>query len=184
MAHPFPDPGSPPPLSTRLVLFVRAMCLLGALVLVAVPAWFWTSPEAVRSLAPQFAGVQAVTVDARALQLGALLSLAPVALGLYALWQLWRLFGEYGAGRVFGRPALVHLRRFAWALLAAALLAPLVRAAGSVVLTLGNPPGQRMLAIGLSWNDYLAVLLAVVLIAIATVMSEAVRVAEENQSFV
>ena len=54
----------------------------------------------------------------------------------------------------------------------------------SVVLTLGNPPGQRQLVIGLSWDDYLAVLLAVVLIAIATVMAEAVRVAEENEGFV
>ena len=104
--------------------------------------------------------------------------------GLYALWQLWRLFAEYGAGRVFGREAQSRLKRFAWALLAAALLAPLVRAAMSVVLTLGNPPGQRQLVIGLSWDDYLAVLLAAVLIAIATVMAEAVRVAEENEGFV
>lgn len=184
MPRPSDPAGAAPPLSARLVLFVRAMCVLGALGLVAVPVWFWTSPEAVRTLAPSFAGVQAVTVDDRALQLGAALSLAPVAVGLYTLWQLWRLFGEYGAGRVFGRPALAHLRRFAWALLGAALLAPLVRAAGSVVLTLGNPPGQRMLAIGLSWNDYLAVLLAAVLIAIATVMAEAVRVAEEHEGFV
>ncbi len=184
MALPSPPAGAAPPLSARLVLFVRAMCVLGALGLLAVPLWFWSSPEAVRTLAPQFAGVQAVTVDTRALLLGALLSVAPVALGLYALWQLWRLFGEYGAGRVFGRPALAHLRRFGWALLGSALLAPLVRAAGSVVLTLGNPPGQRMLVLGLSWNDYLAVLLAAVLIAIATVMAEAVRVAEENQGFV
>ena len=183
------NPSSPPAagvpaLSRRLVRLVRGLCVLGGLALLAVPLWFWTSPDAVHALAPEFAGVQAVTVDARALTLGALLSIAPVALGLYTLAQLWRLFGEYGAGRVFGRPALAHLRRFAWALLAGALLAPLVRAAGSVVLTLGNPPGQRHLVVGLSWNDYLGVLLAVVLIAIATVMAEAVRVAEENQGFV
>ncbi|WP_298829217.1 DUF2975 domain-containing protein [uncultured Piscinibacter sp.] len=116
--------------------------------------------------------------------LGALLSLLPVALGLYALWQLWRLFAEYGAGRVFGRVALAHLRRFAWALLGIAVLAPLVRAATSVALTMGNPPGRRMLVLGFSWNDYMAVLLAAVLIAIATVMAEAVRVAEENEGFV
>jgi hypothetical protein len=41
-----------------------------------------------------------------------------------------------------------------------------------------------MLVVGFSWNDYMAVLLAAVLIAIATVMAEAVRVAEENEGFV
>lgn len=177
-----PRPASPP--LRRLVVVVRALCLLGALTLLAVPAWFWLSPDWVREASLQIAGVHETTVDERAVRLGAALTLLPIALGLYALWQLWRLFAEYGEGRVFGRTALLHLRRFAWALLGSALLAPLVRAAMSVVLTLGNPPGRRMLAIGLSWNDYMAVLLAAVLIAIATVMAEAVRVAEENAGFV
>jgi hypothetical protein len=168
----------------RVVFVVRALCVLGALSLIAVPLWFWASPEAIEGLAPSMVGVKEMTVDARAQWFGAAVSLLPVSLGLYALWQLWKLFAEYAAGRVFGRTALAHLRRFAWALLGTALLAPLVRAATSVALTLGNPPGRRMLVVGFSWNDYMAVLLAAVLIAIATVMAEAVRVAEENESFV
>jgi Protein of unknown function (DUF2975) len=173
----------PAPLK-RLVWVVRLLCVFGAATLLVVPAWFWTSPDRVREASVQIAGVHETSIDARVLQLGATLSLLPIGLGLYALWQLWRLFAEYADGRVFGRAALVHLRRFAWALLGSALLAPLLRAAMSVLLTLGNPPGRRALVIGLSWNDYMAVLLAAVLIAIATVMAEAVRLAEENQGFV
>ena len=168
----------------RTVLVVRVLCVLGALSLLAVPPWFWLSADHVRELGPALAGVRDVAVDAQAQRIGAAVSVLPVAVGLYALWQLWQLFAEYAAGRVFGTAAAQRLRRFAWALLGTAVLAPMVRAAMSVVLTFGNPPGQRMLVIGLSWNDYLAVLLAVVLIAIATVMAEAVRVAEENESFV
>ena len=169
----------------RVVLVVRALCVLGVLTLLTVPFWFWLSPDNVRALGPQVAGVAGdIAVDDRSRALGAAVSVLPVAVGLYALWQLWRLFAEYGAGRVFGREAQARLKRFAWALLAAALLAPLVRGVMSVVLTLGNPPGQRQLVISLSWDDYLAVLLAAVLIAIASVMAEAVRVAEENEGFV
>jgi Protein of unknown function (DUF2975) len=175
-----PLPGS----LTRVVWVVRVLCVLGAISLLAVPPWFWLSADNVRSFGPAVAGVRDVVVDAQAQRIGAAVSVLPVAVGLYALWQLWQLFTEYAAGRVFGRIAAQRLRRFAWALLGAALLAPLVRAAMSVVLTLGNPPGQRMLVLGFSWNDYLAVLLAAVLIAIATVMAEAVRVAEENEGFV
>ena len=185
-------PASPPATGVasrlgRVVLVVRALCALGVVTLLTVPLWFWLSPENVRALGPQLAGVSAdvaIAVDDRTRALGAAVSLLPVGIGLYALWQLWRLFAEYGAGRVFGREAQARLKRFAWALLALALLTPLVRAAMSVVLTLGNPPGQRQLSVGLSWDDYLAVLLAAVLIAIATVMAEAVRVAEENEGFV
>lgn len=183
MDHPPPFTTLPPSLP-RMVRIVQGLCLLGALVLIAVPPWVWSSPELVHQFAPEIAGVHEPTVDTRARALGAALSLLPVGVGLYALWQLWGLFAEYGRGRVFGRVALDRLRRFAWALLAAALLAPLLRSAMSVVLTLANPPGQRMLVVSLSWHDYMAVLLAAVLIAIATVMAEAVRLAEENEGFV
>jgi hypothetical protein len=69
-------------------------------------------------------------------------------------------------------------------MLASALLAPLLRAGLGVALTLGNPPGQRLLVLNLSWNDYVAILCGAVLLAVAQVMSEAVRLAEENDSFV
>ncbi len=170
--------------SSWLILWVRVLCVAGAVTLVGVPLWFWTSPEWIAQTSEQLAGVREVTIDDRAQQLGAAASLLPIALGLYTLWQLWELFACYARGAVFSQEALVRLRRFAWALLAAAFAAPLVRGLLSMVLTMGNPPGRRMLVLGFSWDDYLAVLLATVLLAIATVMREAVRIAEENEAFV
>jgi len=169
-----------------LVRLVRALTALGALMLCLLPAVFWLSPDWVRAAGPEMAGLgsQPMTLDARALALGAASSLPAIALGLFTFWNLWQLFGEYGQGRVFGRAAQRHLRLFAWGMLASALLAPLLRSAIGVALTLGNPVGQRLLVIGLSWNDYLAVLSGAVLLAIATVMAEAVRLAEENERFV
>ena len=171
-------------LPTALIRIVQGLCVLGACVLLAVPVWFWTSPESIEQLGPSIAGVRELTIDSRAMRLGAAVSMLPVALSLYGLWQLWCLFALYALGRVFDADALRRLRRFAWAVFAGALMAPLIRAAMSVVLTLGNPPGRRQLVIGLSWDDYLVVLLAIVLIAIATVMAEAVRLAQENAGFV
>lgn len=169
-----------------LVWLVRALAVLGAVTLCLVPLLFWLSPDWVRAAGPSVAGIGShpMVIDERALLLGALASLPGVLLGLVALWHLWQLFGEYGAGRVFGSLAQRHLRAFAWCMLASALLAPLLRAAVGVALTLGNPPGQRLLAIGLSWNDYVGILCGAVLLAVAVVMSEAVRLAEENDSFV
>jgi hypothetical protein len=170
----------------RLSSWVRALTVLGALALLVVPVAFWLSPDWVRVSASDIAGLQGhpVTVDARAQALGAACSLPGVAVGLWMLWQLWQLFGQYRAGRVFELRALGHLRGFAWALLAGALLAPLQRTALALVLTLGNPPGQRLLVLNLGWDDYLGLLTASVLLAIATVMAQAVALAEENGSFV
>lgn len=179
--------GAPPqPQLRRLCQWVRALVLLGALGQWAVMGLFWTSPEWIAQAAPQMTDLagQAITLDAQARWLGAAISLLPLAIGWYGLWQLWHLFGHYARGQALTATAQQPLRRFAWAVLLMAPAGPLFRAALGVVLTLGNPPGQRVLAIGVSSNDYLLLLVGLVLLAIATVMAEAVRAAEENRQFV
>ena len=69
-------------------------------------------------------------------------------------------------------------------MLAQAPLAPLISVALTVALTLGNPPGERMLAITFSIHDYFALIVGGVLFAAATIMREAARIAEENAGFV
>jgi hypothetical protein len=182
LVHPGHHPG---PGLRRLVWLVRLLALVGAATLLTVPVLFWLDPDWVRAAGPALAGVagERTVIDERARLLGGLASLPGVLLGLVALWQLWRLFGEYAAGRVFGAAAQRHLRGFAAALLASALVAPFMRAAVGVALTLGNPPGQRVLSLSLSWNDYLSILCGAVLLAVAAVMADAVRLAEDNEGF-
>ena len=97
---------------------------------------------------------------------------------------MWTLFGEYLQGRVFGQQAQHALMRFAWTVLAGALALPFTRALMSVAASMGNPPGQRFVTLGLYWHDGLLVLLGVVLVSIAHVMLQARRIADENAGFV
>jgi len=174
----------------RLARVVRALCVLAALVLVAWPVLLLFAPDSLMAVG---AG-QAPGVDMRHLLQGdftlaarirvALVSLLPCGLGLALLWQLWGLFGEYERGAVFSLRALACLRRFSSLLVLLALSSPLTQALVSVAISLDNPPGQRQLVISLSSNDYALVLGALVFVAIARVMTEAARVAQENEGFV
>jgi len=170
----------------RLCRVVRAGAAFGAVATLVLPVWFWLTPEWVAALGARMAdiGCTAIHVDARALALGLAISVLPLAVGVYLLVQLWRLFGEYGRGRALTEGAQRHLSHFARALLVLALLQPVVRAGLSVVLTLGNPPGQRQLVLSLSGDDYLMALVAAALVAIAAVMRQAVAAADENRRFV
>jgi hypothetical protein len=107
-----------------------------------------------------------------------------LAVILMALLRLWQLFGEYLQSRIFSARALASLRSFARWLLAAALLSPVYRAGLSVIVSWQNGPGRRELTINLSSDDYLMLLLGVVLLAISSVMAEAARIAEDNEGFV
>ena len=187
------EPTSPPvarplPAGLRsLVRWVRAGVLVGAATLLVVPPMFWLNPGWVASAGPAAAGLplgSAFSVDPVARALGAAASLPGIVLGGWMLWQLWCLFGEYAAGRVFGATAQHRLHRLGSGLLGLALLGPVQRLLMALALTWGNPPGQRMLVLQLGWHDYLGLLTAAVLLAVATVMGEASRIAAENDGFV
>lgn len=166
---------------------VRAGALLGAAMSVVLPAMFWSDAARLAEWAPQLAGlpcdgIAVVTESVR--WMAAAVSVLPVALAIAFFAIVWRLFGEYRAGRALTLPALRLLQRLAWVLLALVVAQPLVRAAMSVALTAANPPGQRHLVLGLGSNDYLGLIVALTLLAIATVMRQAVGAAEENRAFV
>lgn len=174
----------------RLVWVVRRLVLLGAAWLLLAPLLLLWAPDTWLALWLEegqrlpLASSPVVAMDG-AVRLRLLLaSTLPVALGLGLLWQLWQLFGQYRCGLVFSPLALASLRRFGWLLLVLALTAPLTHAALGLALTLDNPPGQRLLVISLSSNDYALALLALVFIALARVIHEASRVAEDNAGFV
>ncbi|KNZ32224.1 MAG: hypothetical protein AD742_13825 [Methylibium sp. NZG] len=183
----------PPPTPTerlrRMSRWMRGLIAAGALILVAVPAVFWSAEPAVlqkaaAELLPHSAAPIPITITPE-VRLRILPVVAiNVAVGLYALLQLWHLFGAYGRGVVFGPQASSCLRRLAWALMATALLRPLTQTVVVVMLTWHNPPGQRQLVIGLSWEDYLCLVFGGLLLAMSWAMVEARRLEQENAAFV
>jgi hypothetical protein len=108
----------------------------------------------------------------------------PVGVMLYGLFAVRALFREFAEGRVFTVQAARHLQTFGASVLAQALLGPLTATALSLAMSLGNPPGQRAITVALSINDYFALVVGGALFAVATMMREAARLADENASFV
>jgi len=174
----------------RLALLVRGLIVLGAPFLFTVPVLLLAAPEYLAQLGmSQWSEASLRTMlvgeftPAARLRCFAV-SLLPLSLWLAALWQLWQLFGRYRLGEVFSLRAVSHVRRFAWSLLALALVDPLSRALMTVAITLDNPVGKRQLALWLGSSDYQLLLCAAVFVTIARVMAEALRVADENRGFV
>jgi hypothetical protein len=172
-----------------LANLVQAMSLLGALGLGAALVWAATAPlDALQNLSWP-ASMELMTLlkaeftAATRWRLVGVVA-AQMALAGIVLWQLWRLFGRYRQGDVFGPQALRHMRALGWSMVGLALSQPLLRALMSVAISWGNPPGKRMLQLTVGSNDYALLLLALVLVALGRVMAEAARVAEENEGFI
>lgn len=179
---------SPAPLARvrRLSRWIRGLAAFGIVTLAVTPVLLWASPEWIRLVANSHGDFarHPITINPTVQVLGALATALPSAIGIYALLQIWKLFGEYARGEVFGPRACLHLRRIALALIAVAVAQPVSRTLTVLALTVFNPPGQKVLAIGLSWHDYTFLLVGGVLLAIAWVMVEATRLAQEHAEFV
>lgn len=168
----------------RLSRLVRGLLLIGLPLLLLSPLWLWRHPGAVPLDGSDLMGLADPSLPGPArLRLLALTYLGLVfALGM--AWQLWRLFGEYGQGRLFSDPAVRALRRLGGWLLADWAAGPLLHAAASVARTWDNPPGHRLLTLSFGSNDYQQLLFALLVLTLARVMQEAARVAAENEGFV
>ena len=115
---------------------------------------------------------------------GAAITAVPVGVLLFGLWQVRALFADFAEGRVFTLASARHLRDFAASVMAQAILGPISSTALLLAFTFDNPPGKRQLGIALSSNDYLALIIGGVLLAVARVMVEATRIADEHASIV
>jgi hypothetical protein len=170
---------------TRLSRVMEMVTLVGIVLIGGLTALVFVIPEWTRNfvLAKLGQAGAALPVTPAGQLLAGLITAVPLAVLLYGLWAVRRLFQEFARGRIFTVHAARCLQTFAVTVLAQALLSPLAGAGVSLALTFAQP-GRRSVMLGLSTNDYLALIIGGVLLAVATVMREAARLAEENAGFV
>lgn len=109
--------------------------------------------------------------------------LIPLAVTLYGLQRLRELFMLYESGSIFTERNVSCLRRLGWTLIVWVGSDVVRWSLLGIVLTLGNPPGQRMLVVGLNGGDFIGVFVGIVVLTISWVMDEARKI-EEDQALI
>lgn len=168
----------------RLAWIVRLLCLCGVAVIGTLPFIFWAQPDWVAEVAAKAWGLATMQVDLGSRLWALAGSLLPASVSVFALWQMWSLFGCFAQGELLARRPAQHLRRLGVALCALAAAQPLGQTLEILALTFGNPAGERQLAFSLSADHYLSLLFGLLLLALAQVLHEAARVADENAEFI
>ncbi len=165
------------------------MCVVvaagGALAELAL-AWVWLTPTWVEAYVVPHLSLQGVPValDWTTRLTAFAASMVPMAVLLYLLHQAYGLFDSFRTGNVFTSLAPIRLRRIGWCIVALAVLRPLTATMLALVLTWGNPPGQRILALSIGIDDYMIAALGGLVLAIGHVMTEAARIADDNRQIV
>jgi len=173
---------------TKIKKLSTAMSAFCSLIMIALPLWvigFWYNFQ---YFAPELSRPN-VLIDMQYIQpqqivLAACIHLMTLSVLLYGIWRLRLLFKWFSLGEYFTTRTTNHLHSFTLALLISGLLKPIISAVLSVVLTWGNPPGQKALLLEFSSSEISMILIVGVLLSVTWVMREGQQLADENASFI
>ena len=177
------------PVSGKLVKASRVMTWLSAAGVMIVPlitAVLFLFPDVAQVLDIHISHLGAPLTSAAPLanRVGALLcEIVPLAIAVWGLLALTRLFNLFAKGEVFSTPALRALSQVTAALFWSVLVSFIAQAPISYFLT-RTGSGHPEISLTFGSDDVEVLFLAGVALVIARVMAEAARMADENASFV
>ncbi|MCA9006807.1 MAG: DUF2975 domain-containing protein [Planctomycetaceae bacterium] len=160
-------------------------CALSLWLLPAVLLWVWFCADLIAAqngMIPVKAIPFPLLVSTKVgMVLITLLLLAPTYWGLFALR---RFLKACCAEDYLGAQNSRLLKRFALGLMGTAILSPVCGAVLSVLLTMHNPPGQRMLAISLGSNQIILAGVGGLIFLLANLLKRASLIAEEHAQII
>lgn len=112
---------------------------------------------------------------------GFLFSLLPLSALTWGLLNIRKLFSYYNRGVIFSFEHVTLFKNTAKALALWVVFSIIYESAKSVLFTLGNPPGSRVISVGFSSPELTTLVVAGVVFFIAWVMDEGRALHEESQ---
>lgn len=160
------------------------ICLSGALAIVGYGVFLACVPGEALSLMKQSVPGIVIWPSTAVLLFAGGVAALPAVLFVTCLLVAWQVFDAAGRGHLYslqGQNVLLRLSRLA---MATAVAGMVCRTATALLLSSANPPGQKMLIIGISSGEITAVLAATLLAIFASVVREATALAQENKLFI
>jgi len=111
---------------------------------------------------------------------GFIVSLLPLSALMYGLINIRRLFSFYREGVIFSFEHVNIFRKTSKALIWWVFLSIIYESARSILFSVGNPPGQRVVNVGISSQQITILIIAGIVFVIAWVMDEG-RILTEEQ---
>jgi len=109
-----------------------------------------------------------------------LVDMIPLGAIIYGLRKLEGLFGLYEHGLIFTAQHVRYFRSLGRTLIVWVGCDVVRSSLLSMVLTLDNPPGHRVITVGLGSADFAAIFVGVVVLIISWVMDEGRKIQEEQ----
>jgi len=112
--------------------------------------------------------------------LGFLISLLPLATEVFAIVTIMRLLKLYKEANIFSSVHVLLFKRLGQTLICYAITGIFQTTGLGLVMTMNNPPGQRMLTLTMGSDEISLFVIAAIVLMLAWVMDEGRKQAEEQ----
>lgn len=167
---------------SRMSRWLAPFAQLLAVSIFCFNAAYWLMPKvaeyAARSMATLPTGLITLTFTVRLL--GLILSSMQLSLLAFSLFSVAKVFRAFANNEWFVPQIGKQLHLFGFALAIYGVTSPLVRTLMALLITWNNPPGQRILLINFSGNDFIIALVGLLIMLLGYAMREATRISDEN----
>ncbi|HMT91487.1 hypothetical protein [uncultured Thiothrix sp.] len=146
----------------------------------------WFIPEAAETIARNITTLitEPISLTTRALVLGGLISTVQLGILTIGFWAMAAVFKLFAQGDYLHPDIGKQVQCFGKSLALFGVLSPLMRTLLALVITLDNPEGQQILMIRLVTNDFVIILVGMLLIMLGYALKQAAMIAEENRQIV
>ncbi|WP_342641961.1 hypothetical protein [Rhodoligotrophos ferricapiens] len=164
--------------------WMSAATRIGALVLPIGFIYNWVDPTAYLEVMARSQATDVANIGPT--QTGGLFLLQFVLVGLqfYLLWQVSIIFGELKRGDIFSARSADAMMRAGFMAMLFMPIRIVDKTLETLLLTIGNEPGHRILAIGVGFEDFAMLSMGAVILAVGYIMGAARRQSRELESFV
>ncbi|MCF6210879.1 MAG: DUF2975 domain-containing protein [Gammaproteobacteria bacterium] len=114
------------------------------------------------------------------LALALAVSLIPISVALYGIMILKRLFSLYENAVVFSVENVRCFRRLGYTLIAWVIASMVFTMLISIIISAGNPPGERVMVAQFGFSDLFALISGAIVVLISWVMEEGCRLENEQ----
>jgi|LakMenEpi03Aug12_release.lakeMendotaPanAssembly.Ray.scaffolds.fasta_scaffold269776_2 hypothetical protein len=136
--------------------------------------------EVTVTLLPHFLNLTQININPTTKTLACIACMLQVAVILYALKQLLKLFKNYEQGEIFSFVNVTYYKKLGYSVFAWVITDKIVDVLISIILTYQNAVGQRQIAVRLGSADLIALAVGGLIILIAWIMNEGHKLNEEQ----
>jgi len=110
-----------------------------------------------------------------------LISFIPAGMWMMALYYLIKLFKLYERNQIFTANNVIFIKKIGCALFAEVMARFLLEPFLSLIVTMHNPPGHRMMVVSFGTPDFAGLMFSGIVILVAWIMQEGQKLKEESE---